>query len=88
MIMCVGVGVDVEVGVIVGEAVTVGVSEAVDVGAVAVEKGRRRNPSVKAIAVRVLLAFRISASPAGLPEAFHSVNSKPINIPVTPNTCK
>lgn len=88
MIMWVGVGVDVWGNVFVGETVLVGVSQAVDVGAVDVGKGPRRNTSVKAMAVLVLLAFRTSASLAGPPDAVQSVSSKPIKSPETPNACR
>lgn len=80
---CVGVSVVIRVGVMimVGLGVAVLVGELVGV----TDDVPIRNASVIAMAVRVLLALRISASVAGPPAAFQSATNKPINKPEIPN---
>lgn len=51
-------------------------------------RGCNRNDPVIAIAVLVLLAFRISASVAGPPEATQNISNKTINRLVTPSACR
>jgi hypothetical protein len=57
-------------------------------GAGVLVRGCRRYDPVMAIAVRVLLALRTSASLAGPPEAIQMRIIKPMNRPVTPSACK
>lgn len=59
-----------------------------DAGGVSVEKGLRRNISVIAMAVLVLLECCTSASLAGPPEAIQITMSRATNKPVTPNACR
>jgi hypothetical protein len=51
-------------------------------------RGCRRYDPVIATAVRVFIAFRISVSLAGPPEALQSTIIKVMNRTVTPNACK
>jgi len=73
------------VGVSVAVDVMVGVFEAVAVGPVAVGKGPISAPSVNAMAVLVLLAFRTCASVTGPLEGTRRAMNKTINRPVTPS---
>lgn len=83
-----GVVVGVQVAVEVKNNVRVGAGEAVGVRAVEMGEVPSSAWEVSATAVRVLLAFRSSASLAGPPEATQTASNSATKMPETPSACK